>query len=268
MRRTFATALTATLLLGACAGTPGTDPVRAGLDAGPAEGSFMSDFAEGDRRGYWQRGDYAVTSDVQRSRYLPENISFDDTGLMISISPPLEAGGYYRSGAYRSVRAYGDGRFETALRPASGSGLVTSFFLYSSSAAAEDDGEITIQFAGRDTTQVQFTYIREGGARYTHVHELDFDAADEVHLYAFERAGETVRWFVDGELAHETDEAAPLPPTAEATLLVNLWAAESAAAEMAGGIEFAEPRQARVDCISFTEPGDDHPSCGMPATSE
>lgn len=268
MRRTIATALTATLLLGACAGTQGIGSPLAGLNAGPEEGSFMSDFADGDPRGYWERADYAVTSNVQRSLYLPENITFDDTGLMIALSPPAEADGYYRSGEYRSVRQYGDGKFEAKIRPASGSGLVTNFFLYSSSAAAEDDGEVAIQFAGRDTTQVRFTYVREGGARYAHVHELAFDAADEAHLYAFERDGETVRWFVDGELAHETDEAAPPPPMADATLLVNLWAAEAAVAEMAGGIEFAEPRQARVDCISFTEPGDDHPSCGTPAAPE
>ncbi len=268
MRRTFATALTATLLLGACAAMPGTDSTQAGLNAGPTEGSFMSDLSDGDPRGYWRRGDYAVTSDVQRSRYLPENISFDDTGMMISISPPAEADGYYRSGEYRSFRRYGDGTFQIELRPASGSGLITNFFLYSSSEAADNDGEVAIQFAGRDTTEVRFTYVREGGARYSHVHDLGFDAADEVRLYGFERDDETIRWFVDGELAHETVAGAPLPPTAPATLLVNLWAAEASMAEMAGGVEFAEPRQARVDCISFTEPGDDHPACSAPAASE
>lgn len=268
MHRTFAATLTAALLLSACTAVPDASPEPPTQSAVPNLGSFMSDFKNGHNRDYWRRGNYAVTSDIQRSRYLPENIAFDDTGMMISISPPAEAEGYYRSGEYRSFRRYGDGRFEILLRPASGSGLVTNFFLYSASGAATDDGEIAIQFAGRDTTEVRFTYYREGGERYAHVHDLAFDAADDVHLYAFERDGETVRWFVDGELAHETDEFAPMPPTADATVLVNLWAAEAAATEMAGGIEFAEPRQARVDCISFTEPGDDHSSCGTPAASE
>lgn len=260
MRRSlFTTPIASFVILTACATAPDSQNEPSILSFG---GSFTADLSEGDDRARWRRGDYTVTSGVQRSRYTPENLEFGDDGLVISISPQPTEDGYYNTGEYQTIGRYGDGRFEAAIRPAAGSGLVTSFFLYSGGSGIDGTGEITVQFAGRNTDQVRFSYLRNGHPRYSHVQDLPFNAAEETHVYGFERENGVLNWLIDGVVVHAAPEDAPPIPTEDANLVVNTWAAEAGASEIAGALDFAETRHALIACISFTLPGDSHVSCG------
>jgi len=148
----------------------------------------------------------------------------------------------YRSGAFASVRSFEHGRFEAEIRAASGSGLVTGFFLHRDAPRQEIDVElaggdprrmlVNVYFnPGDDGTAMGFGY-RGSPCRI----DLGFDAAADFHLYAIDWRPDRVAWLVDGKIVHERVGWDPTPiPHLAMRLHANLWAPRSE--ELAGRID-------------------------------
>lgn len=129
----------------------------------------------------------------------------------------------YASGEYASTRYYGFGRFEVRMKPARGSGTVTSFILYTGSSEGTRWDEIDIEFLGRDTRRLQTNYFTDGVGRHETMIDLPFDAADDFHTYGFEWTREAIHRYVDGKHVHtETGTRGPLP-LHPGKVIMNFW---------------------------------------------
>lgn len=182
--------------------------------------------------------------------FTPEGLFYRSDGLHLLISKALDGKRLYRSGAVGSKRLFNYGRFEASIKAASGSGLVTGFFLHRSTPRQEID----IELAGDDPqhmlTNVYFNPGDDGAAMAFGYRgspcriDLGFDATLDFHLYAIDWRPGRIVWSVDGKVVHERMSWDPTPiPHLPMRLHANLWAPRSK--ELAGGInESALPANA------------------------
>ena len=136
----------------------------------------------------------------------------------------------FTSASLRTRNAYQYGRFEAAIRPAKGRGLVTGMFLHRNSPRQEID----IEFLGRNTTRLMVNvYYNPGGEGATleygyrgtpAVIDLGFDASEAFHRYSIAWTPSSITWFVDGRMVHERVNWNPTPiPHLPMRFFINLW---------------------------------------------
>ena len=81
--------------------------------------------------------------------------------------------------------------------------------------------EIDFEVLGKDTTQVQLNYFRDGQGGHEKLIDLGFDAADDFHTYAFEWRKDSIIWFVDGkEVFRRENEDFPVT---KQKIMMNAW---------------------------------------------
>jgi GR25 family glycosyltransferase involved in LPS biosynthesis len=176
------------------------------------------------------------------SSFAQEGLLHDEDGAHLVISKAVAGSRPYRSGAFATVRSFEHGRFEAEIRAASGSGLVTGFFLYRDAPRQEIDIElpggaprhmlVNVYFnPGDDGAAIGFGY-RGSPSRI----DLRFDATLDFHLYAIDWRPGRIAWSVDGRIVHERVGWDPTPlPHLPMRLHANLWAPRSE--ELAGRID-------------------------------
>jgi hypothetical protein len=150
------------------------------------------------------------------------------------------------------------GRFETVLKPAKASGVITAFFLYRFDPWQEIDAEVL----GKDTTKILLNvYYNPGeeGDLYNYgyrgtpvVVDLGFDASTDFHRYAIEWEPEEIRWFVDDRLIHVRHAGRPSPiPHLPMRFHVNVWPCCSE--ELAGPFDpAAVPLEAALQSVTLS----------------
>jgi GR25 family glycosyltransferase involved in LPS biosynthesis len=174
--------------------------------------------------------------------FTKEGLTYHNDGAHLVISQTSHSHRPYRSGAFGSVRSFEHGRFEAEIRPASGPGLVTGFFLHRDAPRQEID----VELAGNDPrgmlANVYFNPGDEGttlgyGYRGSPCRiDLGFDATLDFHLYAIDWQPGCIAWLVDGRVVHERVGWDPTPlPHLPMRLHANLWAPRSE--ELAGSID-------------------------------
>jgi len=171
-----------------------------------------------------------------------EGLQYGDEGAQLVIDAIESGARPYRSGAFASVRSFPHGRFEAEIKAASGSGLVTGFFLHRDTPRQEID----IEFAGADPRRMLVNvYFNPGddgtamgfGYRGSPCRiDLGFDATADFHRYAIDWRPDRVTWLVDGRIVHERVGWDPTPiPHLNMRVHANLWAPRSE--ELAGRID-------------------------------
>ncbi len=182
---------------------------------------------------FWDRME--STFPCNHSAFSPDNVVLvDGGGVRLHLEERASGGKDYSSGSIATKEdddaQHLYGRFETVMKPARGSGLITAFFLYRFDPWQEIDAE----FLGQDTTRmlinVYYNPGEEGdlynyGYRGTPVLvDLGFDAADDFHRYAIEWDPDEIRWFVDDQLVHHRPAGRPTPvPHLPMRFHVNTW---------------------------------------------
>jgi GR25 family glycosyltransferase involved in LPS biosynthesis len=174
--------------------------------------------------------------------FAQEGLMYDDDGAHLVISEAATGIRPYRSGAFASARFFEHGRFEAEIRAASGSGLVTGFFLHRDAPRQEIDVELAGDDPRRMLVNAYFNPGDDGatigfGYRGSPCRiDLGFDVTLDFHLYAIDWRPGRIAWSVDGRIVHERVGWDPTPlPHLPMRLHANLWAPRSE--EFAGRIE-------------------------------
>ncbi len=142
-----------------------------------------------------------------------------------STCPSGCSGKPYASGEYRTNNFYGYGKFETKLKAAKGSGLVTSFFTYSGPADSLPHDEIDVEILGKDTTKMQVNYFVNDVGGHEQMIDLGFDASTAYHNYAIVWSASNIKWYVDDKMVWMVSSSSCTPlPTTPGRIMVNLWA--------------------------------------------
>lgn len=197
------------------------DPVSAELLQGQQLQLFYDDLSSFNEE-LWIKGNWSNPRPPFDTSWSPDSIVFNDGQLNLILHTndcPAECDGRATvGGEYRTRRDFGFGYYVVRMKPAGGSGLNSSFFMYSN----DTSDEIDIEFLGRNCRAVQFNYYNLGVGGHEYLHELPFDACDEYHDYAFRWEPDSITWYVDGEEVYQV-RAVELPSN-PGHIMMNLWA--------------------------------------------
>lgn len=200
--------LTLAALAAGCGGTPSgetTQPIQ-------QEPQRLVDFSQGQSEDFhWADG--WSNGGVFNCSWRKENAAVEDGVMALSVSK--EGNGFYGA-EYRSNETYSYGLYSVSMKAAKGSGIVSSFFIYT----GNPWDEIDIEFLGKHTTKVQFNYFTNGVGNHEYVYDLGFDAAEEFHEYAFLWEPDAITWFVDGVEVYKATTDIPSHP---AQIMMNVW---------------------------------------------
>lgn len=150
--------------------------------------------------------------------------------LLFAVRPLFAQNDVCDGGAIKTHEAYLYGRFETRMQSTPGDGVVSSFFLYNWDLACnypENLNEIDIEMTGNQDNSVQFTTHHPFHASQSQIFPTPFNPHTTMVDYAIEWTPGTVRWFINGELAHLFSN--PLIATLEhpMRIFMNLWVADA-----------------------------------------
>jgi len=201
----------------------------------------------------WRVGKWMV-NDWRRSQ-----VSFDD-GMTLTLAPKATKLAQFSSGEVQGRASYGHGYYEAKMRAGAGSGLVTGFFTYTGPYYGDEWDEIDVEIIGRQPRKVMFTYFRNG-EKESYIHDLDFDATKESHLYGFDWQPGSIRWYVDGELVHQSDGAKLALPIFKQKIMMSLWGSETQTAWLGPFDKAALPSVAAFDCVAYSRSFQSRQSC-------
>lgn len=219
--------------------------------------SFSNSFNDQD----WYISDFTLSSTFFRVGWVPENVRHHPPSISLELNrKPAEPQPF--SGAEVQKRGfYGYGRYEVVMQAARGSGAVSSFFTHTDATFGDPHDEIDIEFLGKNTRQLQANIFTKGKTRGGIYIDLPFDAAEEVHLYAFDWQPDSVTWYIDGELAHSvTSRDRPIPKT-PGRVIMNVWTGSPQQFSWHGEPTFPDHTKATYYCVSFRAAGDTSSQC-------
>ena len=142
----------------------------------------------------WQEANW-TNGGMFNCGFVPGNISFSNSKMIIKLNNTSSFGKPYSSGEYRTNNTFTYGKFETNMMPAKASGTDSSFFLYTNSPVWD---EIDFEFLGKNTNQVQLNYFVNGVGGHEKLINLGFDASTAYHKYTIEYGNGYINWYVDG----------------------------------------------------------------------
>lgn len=237
---------------------PPPSRARAKLPSAPG---FITLLGDALNDAFFYRSDYSNPTGHYGGDWAHDNIGQSAEGTDLSVRRHISRSGPYTGGEMKTRKTYGYGRYEVVMRPAKGSGLVSSFFTYTGAHDGTPHDEIDIEFLGLDTTRVHFNYYRNGRRGAAATFDLPFDAADEDHLYAFEWTADGITWFVDGEPYYKTVEGDAFVPKTPGSIVFNAWTGKPGMAGWHGKPTFESGASAHYSCVSFSPIGEESRAC-------
>lgn len=220
------------------------------------EPSFIKHFSEGHDPS-WYKADFAYLGPVQRAGWEADHILFDEEMVSLLITRerkdmlPFTGAEYQRRGRYHY------GRYEVVMRPAKGSGLVSSMFTHTGpSQNGDPHDEVDIEFLGHRTSELHINHFTNGRMAGSTYIQLPYDAADVFQLYAFEWLPDQIIWYVgDEEVFRITEDEHPIPVT-PSRLIMNLWTGSENQYAWHGRPTFKSGATADYTCLSYVVVGE------------
>src|SRR4051812_14279109 len=198
----------------------------------------------------WQKADGWTNGGAFNCGWRADHISFWGGFMTLKLDNSTCPGGCsgkpYASGEYRTLDVYGYGKFETRMKAAAGSRIVSSFFIYNGSPWHEID----IEILGKNPRQMQTNYFTNGVGGHESLINLGFDASAGYHNYAIVWGSGSIQWYVDNVLVHtETGSRGPLP-SVPGKIMANLWPGIGVDGWL-GPFSYSGPLQASYDWIQY-----------------
>lgn len=193
----------------------------------------------------WSNGSY-MANDWQAS-----SLELTANGLAFHLRKAPEGSAHaYSSGEIRTLAFFRYGYFEARMKPPSGSGIVTGLFTYADHEGRTKPNEIDIEILGRAPKVLELT-IHENAKATSHKHSMPFSSSDNFHTYGFDWQPGHVRWYVDGELVHEVEDATARRITRPQQLLISLWASRELDSWTGKLDPEAGPWRLDVACVAY-----------------
>ena len=198
----------------------------------------------------WYRAD-GWANPLSRCGWNEANTVFAEGFMKQTVTNVPMAGKRYSCGSYQSRQKFGYGRYETRMKAARGSGIISGMFTYTGKTYGGDPhDEIDFEFLGRDTTKVQTNYFVNGEGGHEELTELGFDAGYGFHTYAFEWRPNSIEWFIDGRSVRKVTRAKGPLPSHPGKIGAFVWATHLS--DWAGGFAPNSLIETVYDYIRFT----------------
>jgi beta-glucanase (GH16 family) len=147
------------------------------------------------------------------------------------------------------------GKYVVRMKAATGSGVVSSFFLF----RWDPWQEVDVEFLGKDTTKIHLNvFFNEEGNNANEdpiILPLGYDAAADFHTYAIEWEKDHISWYVDGKCVWTKTTPAGKIPYKGMYLAMNVWNCTSS--DWVGPLFTDEPkkRTAYYDWVEYFPSG-------------
>jgi len=219
----------------------------------PSAPGFITLFGLQPNLAAWHLSSHGNGNSFQANDWDEGSVQFDQDGLALVVLDGRPGGQNWTSGEVQSKALYGYGRYEVMMRPVAQSGLVSAFFTYTGPYFGDPHDEIDIEFIGRDTRTLEVNYFRNGEVGGFAKIPLSFDAADRLHVYAFDWRPDRISWYVDNELVYQTPANDTGIPRTPGRIFMNLWTGRGANLHSwHGAPQFDIGARAEYACVSFT----------------
>ena len=180
-----------------------------------------------------------------------ENVTFSDNNMQLTIDVDTKQTKVpYASGEFRSKKTYGYGRYEVSMKAIKNDGCNSSFFTYTGPSEGDPWDEIDFEILGKDTSQVQLNYFRNGVGGHEKMIDLGFDASEDFHTYAFEWHKDKIIWFVDGKEVFRREESTI--PVRKSKIMMNAWCGKGVDAWLKPFNDAGLPLTAEYQWIKYT----------------
>lgn len=194
----------------------------------------------------WSNGDH------QACEWRKDAAFVRDNKLQLRLSDKGGAKRPIGCGEVQTLARTGYGRYEARMRSAAGSGLNSAFFTYIGPpvGVAEHD-EIDFEFLGKDPFVVEVTHHTNGKRHAPVKVQLGFDSSKEFHNYAFDWRKDSIRWYVDDKLVHETKPGDAIPRNPGHSFF-SLWSGSKIEDDWMGPFKYTAPVTAEVVWMKYT----------------
>jgi len=188
------------------------------LEVSAAGSSFFEDFASFNSSWEYRSGSNGSPFNCVFS---PSQVSFADGKMVLTLDRNNSGSSYpYKGAEYRTSSVYGYGYYETKMKAAKNTGIVSSFFTYTGPSDGNPWDEIDIEFLGKDTSKVQFNWYTNGKGGHEYFYNLGFDASQAYHTYGFDWQPNSITYYVDGKKVYTGTQEIPKTP---GKIMMNLW---------------------------------------------
>ncbi|MEM7767270.1 MAG: family 16 glycosylhydrolase [Pseudomonadota bacterium] len=235
----------------------GADP----MIAAPLHADANSGFSTYD----WTVSEYTPDAGLQNVTWNKSHVALGDRYLSLMITAPQTRGQRFGSGEIQTLDTMGYGQYEAVIRPAMGSGLLSS--VYSRAEGDESSGasEFGFAFQGKDTTEVFIRLMVDDVVLVQDKVALGFDAGQAFHTYGLKWTPDALIWQIDGEDVHRVDRTLAALPDRPGKLFANVWAGTDEQAHWMGRPRFASGVSLDIACVAHQPMDKKGQLCGVPS---
>ncbi len=196
----------------------------------------------------WHIADYDFSHPSFDTDWRSQKVNAAD-GLTLSLAPH-QGNNQFAGASIRTDETHHYGYYETRLKAASGSGVVTGFFTYTGAYYGTQHDEIDVEILGKSTRQLHIAWFVDGALNNAFV-PLGFDAATCLHDYGFLWEPNALTWFVNGQPVFRQPRSDGNIPQVPGHLFVNVWAADPSIANWSGIAEPNTRTSAQIEAVRF-----------------
>ncbi|NQX93397.1 MAG: family 16 glycosylhydrolase [Erythrobacter sp.] len=160
-------------------------------------GKYFTDSMDRHRKGRWYVSDGWSNGDYAMNDWRKGQAKFKGS-LRLTMGTNRFSNYPFSSGEVQSKAVHGHGYYETTMRAARGSGLVSGFFTYTGPPFNQPWNEIDIEILGKQPDELLISYHYRDG-KVAHVHKLGFDSSLSFNTYGFDWQPGFIEWYVNGE---------------------------------------------------------------------
>lgn len=224
------------------------------LGPASAQTAFFDDFDRLDSK-RWYVSDGWTNGDHQACWWSRNAIAIADGTLVLKLRPTGNQAKPYLCGEVQTRKRYRYGTFEARLKADRASGVNAAFFTYIGEVHEKPHDEIDVEILTRDPGTVTFNTFVSGKMHNGGKATLAPPADAAFHTYSMIWEPYRIRWFVDGQLMHET-QGEPLPENAQ-KIYLSLWNTTTLTDWMGPFEEPGRDLAMNVDWIAWTPPDAD-----------
>ncbi len=228
-------------------------PTAAAAQEGATGASFVETFDKLDTS-FWFVSDGWNNGPHQNCTWSKSQVSVAGGLLTLTFDQKKTGDRDYACGEIQTRKRYGYGTYEVRMKAATGSGLNSAFFSYIGPADKKPHDEIDFEVLGRDTSKVQVNQYVSGKGGNEALVDVPGGADTGFNDYAFVWEKDRLRFFVNGEMAHEVTDVTKLPVNVQ-KIFMSLWGTDTLKDWM-GNFAFSSPARMQIEQVAFTAAGD------------
>ncbi|MXN53420.1 family 16 glycosylhydrolase [Shinella sp. AETb1-6] len=215
--------------------------------------SFVEEFDRLDTA-RWYVSDGWNNGAHQNCTWSKDQVQVEGGKLLLSFDAKPAGERQYSCGEVQTRKRYGYGTYEVRMKTATGSGLNSAFFTYIGPTDKKPHDEIDFEVLGKDTNRVQLNQYIAGKGGNEKLVPVPGGADNGFNDYAFVWQKQSLRYYVNGALAHEVTDPKKLPNHAQ-KIFLSLWGTDTLSDWM-GRFAFSGPARLEVERLAFTAEGE------------